>query len=243
VPLLFGVVPLYREIREGVPVGPDVETVQENLVALGYPEIGTPDGKFGPATTRALKKWQKAVGLAQSGALSPGDVLVLPGQVRVDTLNARLGGPAEGDLVEVTGVERLVTVEVKEANRQYAVVGAKVEVELPDRRTVPGTVRAVVGPTSKDKDSKVVVTVGLDVPAAAPDTGLVRVVLSGARHDGVLVVPVQALVALAEGGYAVEVVTGGERRLVAVELGMFAAGQVEVSGPGLAEGAEVVTTS
>ena len=66
----------------------------------------------------------------------------------------------------------------------------------------------------------------------------VSVVTSAAT--GVLAVPVDALLALAEGGYAVE--RGGRRRhreLVAVEIGAFADGWVEVTGD-LAEGDDVV---
>jgi hypothetical protein len=56
----------------------------------------------------------------------------------------------------------------------------------------------------------------------------------------VLAVPANALLALLEGGYAVERVTdGGGTELVAVETGLFADGWVEVSGD-LAEGDEVV---
>jgi multidrug efflux pump subunit AcrA (membrane-fusion protein) len=46
----------------------------------------------------------------------------------------------------------------------------------------------------------------------------------------VLAVPVRALLALSEGGYAVETVRNGVRKLVAVELGAFADGYVEISG-------------
>ena len=55
-----------------------------------------------------------------------------------------------------------------------------------------------------------------------------------------LAVPVNALLALAEGGYAVEVERDGRRALVGVETGLFADGQVEVSGQGLAAGDRVV---
>jgi predicted ABC-type transport system involved in lysophospholipase L1 biosynthesis ATPase subunit len=63
-----------------------------------------------------------------------------------------------------------------------------------------------------------------------------------------LVVPVTALVAQASGGYSVEVVgnTGrGANRLVPVSLGLFddADGLVQVTGPGLAVGQEVVVPS
>ena len=58
-----------------------------------------------------------------------------------------------------------------------------------------------------------------------------------------LVVPVDALLARASGGYAVEV-TGAARtrHLVAVSLGLFddADGLVQVTGPGLVAGQQVV---
>jgi hypothetical protein len=59
----------------------------------------------------------------------------------------------------------------------------------------------------------------------------------------VLAVPVNALVALAGGGYAVEEVdASGVHKLVAVSVGLFddAAGMVQVSGSGLAAGQRVV---
>jgi hypothetical protein len=55
----------------------------------------------------------------------------------------------------------------------------------------------------------------------------------------VLTVPVAALLALAEGGYGIEVVEGTTTRIVAVETAMFADGRVEVTGRGLSEGMKV----
>ena len=55
----------------------------------------------------------------------------------------------------------------------------------------------------------------------------------------VLAVPVQALVALAEGGYGLEVVDGSSTRYLPVRTGLFAAGRVEVAGEGLREGLTV----
>jgi ABC-type glutathione transport system ATPase component len=49
----------------------------------------------------------------------------------------------------------------------------------------------------------------------------------------VLAVPVVALLALPKGGFGVEVVDGARTRIVPVRTGMFAAGQVEVSGRAL----------
>ena len=57
-----------------------------------------------------------------------------------------------------------------------------------------------------------------------------------------MVVPVDALLAQANGGYAVEVVSGGRHHLVAVTPGLFddAAGLVQVTGTTLAPGQHVV---
>ena len=58
-----------------------------------------------------------------------------------------------------------------------------------------------------------------------------------------LVVPVDALLAQASGGYAVEVIGAARHHhLVAVTPGLFddAAGLVQVTGPGLAAGQHVV---
>ena len=58
-----------------------------------------------------------------------------------------------------------------------------------------------------------------------------------------LAVPVTALLALKEGGYAVEAVdAAGQHQLVAVHLGVFSNGMVEVSGAGLRAGMKVVTS-
>ena len=85
-------------------------------------------------------------------------------------------------------------------------------------------------------------TVTLDDPEAAPglDEAPVDVLVTGDRADDVLAVPVTALLALAEGGYAVEVVADGGVVLVAVDPGLFADGFVEVTSTDLREGMQVV---
>jgi len=61
-----------------------------------------------------------------------------------------------------------------------------------------------------------------------------------ARRVNVLSVPVEALLALREGGYGVEVVDGATTRTVPVETGLFATDRVEVASPDLHEGMHVV---
>jgi multidrug efflux pump subunit AcrA (membrane-fusion protein) len=78
---------------------------------------------------------------------------------------------------------------------------------------------------------------------AALDSGPVDVTVITATRKGVLAVPVTALLALGEGGYALQVVTDRGTSLVGVRTGMFAGALVEVTGDGLAEGMRVVRAS
>jgi hypothetical protein len=145
-----------------------------------------------------------------------------------------------------------VTVDLEATRQGMVTVGLPVDVELPDGTVVTGTVVAVgtVAETPEgaaddptaDQTPTIEVTVALDDPAAAGalDQAPVEVDVVTSSAAGVTAVPVDALLALAEGGYAVErPVAGGGTELVAVEVGAFADGWVQVTGD-LAEGDDVV---
>jgi hypothetical protein len=72
--------------------------------------------------------------------------------------------------------------------------------------------------------------------AAAP----VQVAFTVSGKDNVLAVPVTALLALRGGGYALQKPNGA---LLPVQTGLFANGEVEVSGPGVTEGLRVQTAA
>lgn len=82
------------------------------------------------------------------------------------------------------------------------------------------------------------VTVRLDHPRLAGhlDQAPVTVNIVSAQAQNVLAVPVNALVALAGGGYAVQVVQGRFTHLTAVHTGLFGSTLVQVSGTGLHPG-------
>lgn len=253
VPLFYGTLPFYRDLAEGTADGPDVKQLEENLKALGFGGFGTPDKKFTAATANALKKWQKSLGLEQTGAFGQGDVVLAPGELRVSQVQAQLGGQGGGELLKYTGTERLVEVKLEAAKQAMAQQGDKVGIDITGGKSAPGTITEVgkVAQTGKDAagqdDGKPTITVKikLDDPAAAGslDSTPVSVRFTKEVHSGVLTVPVGALLALAEGGYAVEVDEAGKRRLIAVKTGLFSGGRVEISGTGLADGMRVVTTS
>lgn len=256
VPLLYSAIPLYRDLTLGMPDGPDVKVLEDNLKALGYGGFGTPDRKFTEQTVAAIKKWQKALELDETGAIAIGDVIITEGPVRVSSVTAELGAQGTSPLLKYTGNDRAVTLPLKTAQKDLVKPGDKVEITVGGKQTA-GTVRTVApiaedpsqqqqGPMfgSQGDQPKFNATITLDDPAAAgQEATSVTIRLTTASRQAVLVVPVGALLALAEGGYALEVVEGGTRRLVAVKLGLFANGKVEVSGPDVREGMQVVTTS
>jgi peptidoglycan hydrolase-like protein with peptidoglycan-binding domain len=97
------------------------------------------------------------------------------------------------------------------------------------------------GKNPEGGDQTVVVKIALlDQKAAGTLTyAPVRIEVESERRQGVLSVPVAALLALREGGYGVQVVKGDTTRIIQVTTGMFSGGRVEVSGTGITEGLKV----
>ena len=251
VPLLYGDLPAWRALAAGVSDGPDVRQLEENLVALGHAteaELAV-DERFTAATTAAVKRWQKALGTEQTGAVELGQAVFLPGAVRVAELKAEKGGPAApgSPVFTASTTTRVVSVDLDAAKQSLVRVGDKVEVKLPGGRTTTGvvaTVGSAVQTKGEGENAKQVIsfTVTLDDPGATGtvDQAPVRVGLTSDSRKGVLAVPVNALLALSEGGYGVRVLDGSEAgRIVPVETGLFARSLVEVSGDGLSEGQSV----
>lgn len=251
VPLLIGATPLYRTMRAGVAPGPDVRELIENLRALGYGDAGTGD-RFGPATKAAVKRWQHANGLKETGTVGAGDAVMLPQPVRIDARKAQLGSPATGELFAYTSIRKMITLQLDPAQTTAPTLkaGAKVTVLIPGGGRTPGKVTRVTDSAADDSGAgdggppkqKATVTVP-DQSAIATVNGSVDIKITAEARRGVLAVPVTALLALAEGGYALQVADGTAKRLVGVRTGLFADGMVEVSGTGLAEGMRVVIAS
>jgi multidrug efflux pump subunit AcrA (membrane-fusion protein) len=85
----------------------------------------------------------------------------------------------------------------------------------------------------------VTVTLADQLALGSLDAAPVDVDFVSQTREGVLAVPVAALLAMPEGGYGVEIVNGRSTRIVAVQTGLFAAGRVEISGGGIAAGMKV----
>jgi peptidoglycan hydrolase-like protein with peptidoglycan-binding domain len=254
VQLFSGAKPAWRDLAVGVDDGPDIRQLERNLVALGYdPDHDiTIDDHYSWATKAAVRRWQQARGLAQTGRFTTGmPAVYLPWAVRVNTLSGSVGSQAApGQAVyTATSNRHQVTVDLDVSQQSYVHQGDRVEVVLPNGRKVKGRIGEVgrVAETQgegQDQTTTVPVTVRLDNPRAGGrlDQAPVDVYVTTESRKGVLAVPVAALLALTEGGYAVETVdAAGHHQLVAVRLGVFSNGMVEVAGTGLRAGTKVVT--
>jgi len=96
--LMYGSVPAYRTLKYGVSDGPDVTELNQNLIDLGFDPYGAiTDGEsFSAATAVAVKRWQQAEGLSQSGEIALGRVVFAPGARRVTEVKVTLGQDPPG---------------------------------------------------------------------------------------------------------------------------------------------------
>ena len=250
--LLYGRMTPWRSFAPGMSPGGDVWALNENLRALGF---GRPQGSvFTAETAAAIRAFQAAHGLPVTGRLLLGSVVFEPGPVRVTSVTPSAGAPVQaGPVLGVTSTRRVVTIALDASQQTSVKVGDPVTITLPDNSTTPGRVTFVgtvaTTPASDQGNGPSTPTIEVDVtpddPAATGrlDQAPVDVSITTAIVKDVLVVPVNALLALAGGGYAVEVVEpGGTHRLVAVEPGLFddSKGLVQVSGAGLSPGRRIV---
>ncbi|GGU13417.1 HlyD family efflux transporter periplasmic adaptor subunit [Lentzea flava] len=244
--VFFGATPLFRALDTPGLKGSDVAVVMDNLAALGH-QVGTrprdaAKAELTPKVIDALKKWQKALGVEQNGVLQPGRVLVLDRPMRVATVKAQLGAPASEELFEITPTTRLITMQVLVSEAGTVKADMPVTIVRPDSREVPGKVTSVNNAPASENGGgpKIDVTVTPDNPAdvADLDTAPVRLKFTTESRIGVLTVPLAALIALKEGGYAVQLPGGA---LKAVQTGLYSQDKVEISGDGITDGLEVVT--
>jgi hypothetical protein len=267
--LLYGNVPAYRDLSEGL-TGPDVTELNGDLVALGdatAAELDPHSDVFSFETAIALEKLQARLDVPVTGELALGQAVFAPGAIQVTGLatGTLLGGAVVPGtaVLTATSTTPVVTVPLDAADQSEVRDGQKVTITLPAGQNTPGVVSQVstVATAASSSDSSggsgsssspgsgsgsPTITV-LVTPADPKALGTLNqapvevTITTGSAADAV-VVPVDALLAQANGGYAVEVVSGGRHHLVAVTPGLFddAAGLVQVTGTTLALGQHVV---
>jgi hypothetical protein len=224
---------------------------------------------YSTETAYGVELLQGHLGQTETGSLDLGAAVFLPSAIEVTGYGAStvLGGPASQGSVVLTASSTtpVVTIDLDASLQSEVHAGEAVGITLPDGSTTPGVVSSVSnvatssspsgdsgsgnpgssGPGGSGSGSSPTVTVevSLDNPKAAGSLNQapVEVTITTGSVSDALVVPVDALLAQANGSYAVEVIGAHGHYLVPVTPGVFddASSMVQVTG-NLAPGQKVV---
>jgi peptidoglycan hydrolase-like protein with peptidoglycan-binding domain len=247
--LLLGPVPAWRPLEAGL-VGADVRELETNLAVLGYSGF-TVDDTFTSATSAAVRRWQRDIGARVDGVVDLGEVVFLPGAVRIDQ-HLLTPGDAVNSGAQVLAVgpaAPVVTADLEPTQLSLVSAGDPVIVRLATGAETAGTVVSVgqegaaAGEAQPGGTKTVPAAVSLERPGEAAglagSSATVSVVTGTSKN--VLAVPVTALLAVPR-GYVVEVDRRNRIRAVSVTPGLFdgVKGLVEIKASGLDAGDRVV---
>jgi len=264
--LLHGEVPAFRDLNVDADPGADITELEQALVDLGFGDGVTVDDDFTDATADAVTDWEESLGRSDpDGVVTLGDVVFAPTDLRIAEETAERGTQVQSgaDVVQTTATTKVVTVELTVDQVANVEAGTPVTIALPDNTEATGTIADVAtepstdgsggtdgsgssgGSGGDDTEETYPVTVALDDPSAADgfDSGTLEVSVERGRTEDATAVPVTALLALSEGGYALQVVDDTRPEgyeLVPVEVGTIADDWAEVSGDGIEAGVDVV---
>jgi hypothetical protein len=214
--------------------GTDVALVAGAMTALGYYRGFT--DSWNAALQDAVRQWQDNVGAASSGQINPDDVLVVKGASRVSRVQGAVGNPPSTVTISLSSLSRVATFQLGNGVPAALARGRRVTLSAGGDATT-GRVTSV-----NASRQSAIVQVAFDQSSRLAHIGSTRVSMSVTTADqrNVLAVPTQALLALASGGYALQLPGG---RLLAVSTGTVQGGDIEVSGPGVHEGLRVVSVT
>ncbi len=249
--VFIGQRPMWRPLADGVEDGEDVRQLEANLQELGYAPNGdepfTPDEVFDETTGEMVADWRGDLGLSDESFVELGRIVYIDQPARVGEVLVEVGsviGPGI-PIVGLTGTSREVGLLLPVDRQDLVTVGDQVEVTLPTNEIVSGTVESIgrsvvsIGGPGGERAIEIVIDISAGDFDVQFDESPVDVELETNRASGVLAVPVNALLALSDGGYALQKETGDRANLVAVEIGTFVDGLVEVTGD-IAEGDAVL---
>ncbi|MEM7273684.1 MAG: peptidoglycan-binding protein [Actinomycetota bacterium] len=242
VTLAKGTTPMYRTLeligssKSKHQTGEDVRQLQEFLLSKGFDDKGRmeADGIFGKATRNAVKAWQKDAGLEDSGKVDRSQLMFQDEPVRIDS-TPQIG--AQFQDLQLTDATQRIKAEFDNKSRSFLPVGGKVRID-PDNGGIGGTITKVDSGVNDNGDQVLTATIEPDTPLP-DDVDRVNVEATRTLSEDALVLPVRAVLALAGGGYGLEVMTDEGPQLRAVELGAVVDDLVEITGD-VAEGDQVV---
>jgi hypothetical protein len=258
--LMYGQIPEWRSLQLGSRPGADVSELEANLTAIGYnlPQ----DGAYSYSVARAVSKFFGSLGMDDpTGKVDLGRILYLSGPVRVQGIVANLGSSvSQGtQVLSLATTSRQVMVDIPSS------VGAAVAIGQPARVNTGGVATALAGvvvdvqsatdsasSSSQSRSSTVQNGQRAAINLSGPNEDLppgdvpVQVEITTQVTKAALVVPVTAVIALSEGGYALNADDGkGHYHLVSVTLGAYddVDALIQVNGPAVSPGLQVVSPS
>ena len=238
--LLYGPVPAYRDLSEGM-TGADVTELNRDLVKLGYATraaLGPRSGwdYYSAETAYAVGLLQTKLGLTVTGTLPLGQAAVLPGPALVIALgtSTSLSGPATAGSVVLTAtsVTPVVTIDLDPSLQAEVKDGDQVSITLPDGSTTPGVVTQVgrVATTPNSSSSSSANQSGNSSNSSASGSGATITVLVSLTHP-------KAAGKLNQAPVTVTITTGSVSNALTVPVNALLAQPggkyaVEVTGPG-----------
>jgi hypothetical protein len=158
VPLLYGPVVAYRAFFVGMSDGADVGELTQDLIALGYGAGLSQSNHYSSATAAAVRRWQSALGLPETGDVLLGAVVFEPGPIRVTSVTPSVGssvggggsagagggGGGGGTVLTATSTTPIVTLDLDVSQEYLVKPGDAVSVVLPNgSSTVGGRIETV----------------------------------------------------------------------------------------------------
>lgn len=247
--LLYGSTPVYRSFAPSMSPGPDVVQLEEDLNQLGFGHAYglTADGDFNFADEQAVRAFNAAEGLPAGDMIAQGSVLFEPGPVFVAAVNAGLGQSIAAGGTVVTLDLRVPSVSVQLSSGQAAGIAPGTPASV--RLSAPSTsLSAKVRYVAQGAPGNVQIAVAVNNPPAnLPLTSQsVFVTFDVQVLRNVYIVPIAALVALLQGGYALqERLSGGRFRYIRVTVGALdnLDALAQVGGDGLYAGMPIEAAS
>jgi peptidoglycan hydrolase-like protein with peptidoglycan-binding domain len=209
------------------------------------------NGTYDTVTRQAVERLQFDTGKNVTGSLAAGEVVVLPRgykiATRIDTAGKTDNKAAvkrNDELFTLMKADRVVTLDVVLADKDKVKVGTSTRIAVPGSEDLTGTVRSVSpvavnpGTGTAKKDATVTATISTTTVVQSDQIELpVDVYVNKVLATDALAVPVSAIVAKADGSFAVEKTDGTS---VSVKTGETADNFIEITGEGVEEGMEVI---
>jgi hypothetical protein len=155
--LMNGSLPAYRDLDSSDSAGPDITELNRNLVALGFNADGiTVDDTWQSGTTLGIDQFQESLGEKETGKLPYGQVVFLPGNQLIGTVDgtvgsigAGTGSPAEpASLVGVESHSEFVDLETTTTAYTGIGTGTTTTPTTSTTSTTPTTTTSTTGTTT-----------------------------------------------------------------------------------------------